>query len=331
MDAWLSEMEMAMNEDPILINNFHENEEYYSYQQSEDINTLNEELTAFLGEDFNFTNFDTEKNSISSLFDNYDTSKNPTNNLLNDEQIPPLSNFIIPTYNSNDTKIISDKKYSTSEEEEEERTEKVKFDGSERVCGKKRRRDPVQVHGHIMAERKRRELLSQRFIALSALVPGLKKIDKTTVLEETIKYLQEMREKVKQLEETTSKQAVGSIMVVKRTPLIIEDDNNQNTVETVNGCSTTCSSGGSDGMLPEIQVKVTRNTILLRICCVKRKGILAKIYDEVENRGMIVLTTGVVPFESSALDISITAQMEGAAGDEEKVKELLRSLHSVLN
>lgn len=35
-----------------------------------------------------------------------------------------------------------------------------------------------QAHDHIVAERKRREKLSQRFIALSALVPGLKKVPK---------------------------------------------------------------------------------------------------------------------------------------------------------
>lgn len=34
----------------------------------------------------------------------------------------------------------------------------------------------TQAQDHIMAERKRREKLSQRFIALSALVPGLKKV-----------------------------------------------------------------------------------------------------------------------------------------------------------
>lgn len=37
-------------------------------------------------------------------------------------------------------------------------------------------RPSVQAQDHIMAERKRREKLSQRFIALSALLPGLKKV-----------------------------------------------------------------------------------------------------------------------------------------------------------
>lgn len=37
-------------------------------------------------------------------------------------------------------------------------------------------RAPLSALDHIMAERKRREKLSQRFIALSAIVPGLKKV-----------------------------------------------------------------------------------------------------------------------------------------------------------
>lgn len=37
-------------------------------------------------------------------------------------------------------------------------------------------RTPSHAQDHIMAERKRREKLSQRFIALSAIVPGLKKV-----------------------------------------------------------------------------------------------------------------------------------------------------------
>lgn len=46
--------------------------------------------------------------------------------------------------------------------------------GTKRVAPMKRTYSHAQ--DHIMAERKRREKLSQRFIALSALVPGLKKV-----------------------------------------------------------------------------------------------------------------------------------------------------------
>jgi len=39
------------------------------------------------------------------------------------------------------------------------------------------KRSPAHAQDHIMAERKRREKLSQSFIALAALVPGLKKVN----------------------------------------------------------------------------------------------------------------------------------------------------------
>lgn len=38
------------------------------------------------------------------------------------------------------------------------------------------KRTPLQAQDHVLAERKRRERQTQRFIALSALVPGLKKV-----------------------------------------------------------------------------------------------------------------------------------------------------------
>ena len=40
----------------------------------------------------------------------------------------------------------------------------------------RRTRPASQTYDHIVAERKRREQISQRFVALSALVPGLKKV-----------------------------------------------------------------------------------------------------------------------------------------------------------
>lgn len=45
-------------------------------------------------------------------------------------------------------------------------------------AGPKRGRTTSNNQEHILAERKRREKLSQRFIALSAIVPGLKKVRK---------------------------------------------------------------------------------------------------------------------------------------------------------
>lgn len=47
---------------------------------------------------------------------------------------------------------------------------------AQNMTKKSRVRPPSQTYDHIVAERKRREQLSQRFVALSTIVPGLKKV-----------------------------------------------------------------------------------------------------------------------------------------------------------
>ncbi|KAK3026769.1 hypothetical protein RJ639_040308 [Escallonia herrerae] len=77
----------------------------------------------------------------------------------------------------------------------------LKFDeGTERVCNITTR-TLSQAQDHVLAERKRRERLTERFIALSALLPGLKKMDKASVLGNAITHIKQLQERVKTLEE----------------------------------------------------------------------------------------------------------------------------------
>ncbi|KNA06060.1 hypothetical protein SOVF_184400, partial [Spinacia oleracea] len=132
----------------------------------------------------------------------------------------------------------------------------------------KKRRHPRQVQDHIMAERKRRELLSQLFISLSAIVPGLKKIDKTTVLGEAIKHMRQLQEKVKVLEEIAAKRIVESVV-------IDYSASGGSNGGGGSGDSGDSGDGGySDRSPPAIEVKTTSNTVLLRICCDKHNGLL---------------------------------------------------------
>lgn len=50
------------------------------------------------------------------------------------------------------------------------------YDNQDKKAAASTTRNPTQAQDHVIAERKRREKLSQRFIALSAIVPGLKKV-----------------------------------------------------------------------------------------------------------------------------------------------------------
>ncbi|XP_057953597.1 LOW QUALITY PROTEIN: transcription factor bHLH25-like [Malania oleifera] len=108
-------------------------------------------------------------------------------------------------------------------------------------------RTPSLAQEHVMAERRRREKLSQRFIALSALVPGLKKMDKASVLGDAIKYLKHLQERVKSLEEQTENKTLESVVLVKRTQ--ISEDNDTSSIDEN-------FDGSSNVMLPEIEARV---------------------------------------------------------------------------
>ncbi|KAL0435297.1 UNVERIFIED_CONTAM: Transcription factor [Sesamum radiatum] len=61
-------------------------------------------------------------------------------------------------------------------------------------------RNPLQAREHLVAERKRREKIGQLFVALSKLVPGIKKLDKASILEDAIDYIKILEERVRVLE-----------------------------------------------------------------------------------------------------------------------------------
>ncbi|XP_074578366.1 transcription factor bHLH25-like isoform X2 [Curcuma longa] len=160
---------------------------------------------------------------------------------------------------------------------------------------------------HIIAERKRREKLNQRFIALSAIVPGLKKMDKTSVLSDAIKYLKQLQEKVKSLEEQAAgKTAESGSVRVKKSHLCGDDDDDSHS-----SCSCDDDDDDSDeSALPEIEAKISDSTILVKIHCEKHKGVLVKALSEIESIHLSVVNTSVMLFTTSSLDITVMAQIE---------------------
>ncbi|XP_027344695.1 transcription factor bHLH18-like isoform X2 [Abrus precatorius] len=184
--------------------------------------------------------------------------------------------------------------------------------------GAKRARSSSQTFDHIMAERRRRQELTERFIALSATIPGLNKTDKASVLRAAIDYVKQLQERVQELENQDKKGGVvESVILMKKHDLNGNED-------------TTSSDTTSDNcsILPEMEARVLGNEVLIEIHCEKENGIELKILDHLENLHLIVTGSSVLPFGNSALCITIIAQM----GDEYKmtVDELVKNLRKVL-
>ncbi|XP_057871127.1 transcription factor bHLH25 [Cryptomeria japonica] len=186
------------------------------------------------------------------------------------------------------------------------------------------------THDHIMAERKRREKLSQRFIALSAIVPGLKKMDKASVLGDAIKYVKQLQEKVKVMEEKAPKKTVQSVVYVKKAKLVSnpEDDKLSSTSSSSN--SSSAVEDGTEGVLiPEIEARQVNKNILIRIHCEKRKGLLVKSLAELERLDLTIMNASILSFTETTLDLTFTVQMEEAC--DLSVAEIVKALQALFN
>ncbi|MQL91100.1 hypothetical protein Taro_023706 [Colocasia esculenta] len=166
-------------------------------------------------------------------------------------------------------------------------------------------RPPSHAHDHLIAERKRRERISEMFIALSAVVPGLKKMDKASVLGDAIKYVKQLEQQVKAFEEQAAKRTVESVVLVKRSQLLPSDDDISSSGENSDGTAAVPPSGE---YLPDVEAKVSDRSVLLRIHCEQRKGLLVRVMEEVEKLQLSVVNASVIPFAGSALDITVMAQ-----------------------
>lgn len=126
-------------------------------------------------------------------------------------------------------------------------------------------------------------------------------MDKASVLGDAIKYLKQLQERVKTLEEQTKKKNMESVVFVKKSQLFTDGDNSTSDKNS--------SSDPLDEPLPEIEARFCDKNVLVRIHCEKRKGLLEKSVTEIEKLHLTVINSSVMTFGSSALDITIIAQV----------------------
>ncbi|KFK32795.1 hypothetical protein AALP_AA6G289300 [Arabis alpina] len=177
------------------------------------------------------------------------------------------------------------------------------------------RREPHLMKEHVLAERKRRQKLNERLIALSALLPGLKKTDKATILEDAIKHLKQLQERVKKLDEERvgTKEMDQSIILVKRSQVYM-DDGSSSYSSTCSAASPLSSSLEEVSIfrqtMPMIEARVSDRDLLIRVHCENNKGGLIKILSALENLRLNVVNSFTLPFGNSTLVVTILSKMD---------------------
>ncbi|XP_076888717.1 transcription factor bHLH18-like [Bidens hawaiensis] len=165
-------------------------------------------------------------------------------------------------------------------------------------------RNPIQVQDHVLAERKRREKLAQRFVALSSLLPDLKKMDKATVLEDAANYIQELQNRVKELEGLSAlkrKNMQESVITGKRSRLSSSDDDGSSSNEAnYEESSSPCN--------PEIEVRTSGCSLLVEIYSQKNCISIVKLLSEMQKLGLSIVSCNTIPFADTTLLVTIVAQ-----------------------
>lgn len=186
------------------------------------------------------------------------------------------------------------------------------------------------THNHVMVERKRREKLSQRFIALSAIIPGLKKTDKATVLGDAIKYVKQLQDKIKALEEQAPKRTAQPVVYVKKTELYIDDKEDSSSSEDVTDHVSPSSNKDvtETGLTTEIETRVVDRNVLIHIHCGKRKNLLLNFLAELEKLQLAVVNASLLSFSETTFDLIFNALME--EGCDLTVKDIVKAVQALL-
>ncbi|KAK9667906.1 hypothetical protein RND81_13G019700 [Saponaria officinalis] len=164
--------------------------------------------------------------------------------------------------------------------------------------------------------------MTERFTALSALIPGLKKMDKASILGDAANYVKQLEEQIKKLEEHMSKRRVESVVLVKKRHDVVHD------VDYTSSSSSSSSSSDENGtqLLVDIEVRISNKNVLIRLHTEKKEGIVQFLLNEVSNNlHMTILNCITMPFGRFAVDITLIAEInsdEGSMTSDDIVKRL---------
>ncbi|KAJ1261538.1 hypothetical protein BS78_09G037100 [Paspalum vaginatum] len=170
---------------------------------------------------------------------------------------------------------------------------------------------------HIIAERKRREKINKRLIELSTVVPGLKKMDKATILSAAAKYVKELQQRVKDLEEAAAAGSNATTRGGNEAAVVqVNEPGRAVAAPEENGSSRRASSGPPPAAattkppaLPEIEARFSSDkSAMVRVHCRSGKGVAVAVIAEVEELGLSVVHANVMPSSAGTIIITITAK-----------------------
>lgn len=153
--------------------------------------------------------------------------------------------------------------------------------------GKSRaKRLPGQPSKNLMAERRRRKRLNDRLSMLRSIVPKISKMDRTSILGDTIDYMKELLEKIKNLQEMEVNSDITHIFKnVKPNEVLVRNS-------------------------PKFDVERRNGDTAIEICCTGKPGLLLATVNTLEALGLEIQECVISCFNDFAMQASCSEDME---------------------
>ncbi|CDY08314.1 BnaC09g12820D [Brassica napus] len=147
-----------------------------------------------------------------------------------------------------------------------------------------------ETGNHALSERKCREKLNDRFMTLRSIIPSISKIDKVSILDDTIDYLQELQRRVQELESCREYTDTEMQMPMKRKKPEDEDErasanclNTKRKESDVNVGEDEPADTGYAGLTDNLRIGSFGNEVVIELRCAWREGILLEIMDVISH------------------------------------------------
>ncbi|CAN6276572.1 unnamed protein product [Urochloa humidicola] len=164
------------------------------------------------------------------------------------------------------------------------------------------------VKNHVMSERKRREKINEMFLVLKSLVPSIHKVDKASILAETIAYLKELQRRVQELE--SSREPAITSRPSETTRVITRRHNDETVRKKASG--GTKRKGSDKDSTSNVTVTVSDKDVLLEVQCRWEELMMTRVFDAIKSLHLDVLSVQAsVP--DGFMGLKIRAQFSGSA------------------
>ncbi|CAM0908010.1 unnamed protein product [Alopecurus aequalis] len=169
------------------------------------------------------------------------------------------------------------------------------------------------VKRHVMTERRRREKLNEMFLILKWLVPSIQKVDKASILAETIAYLKELQLRIGELESSRAptRPITTETRSRKRHDVARKKFPSAGSKRKASELGEREQLSKDDGASNIVNVTVMEKEVLVEVQCRWKELLMMRVFDALKALGLDVLSV-----QSSTpdglLDIKIRAQYVGS-------------------